>query len=279
KRTENQIDGFIDLRGEKWFLKDSPNGGSVGEKLIIRPIQNIGEINKLAEVFGAVHLSDSAAKDAEYIKWTRLAIERKTGRIIGGFQWIPSKSEKWGGYAVHPEYQSKGIGTALFKEFLKMVEAVGIEGFEFLAVEASEGFWRKMGAVVIGTEGARFRMKYSLKDKRDKSTPYPRIVPEKAHQKALDELGKGDLIKINAALSRTTYLKDTLAVKTFWQENRGWLKERLEQLTQITNHAPPKVTWIITTDPAKLGEDPKTDLPYVASCDIDSKIVYIHPYF
>jgi len=118
-----------------------------------------------------------------------------------------------------------------------------------------------------------------MDSEQNQPNPYPLSVPSEVHQETVDNLGEGDLIKIGANLKRAQCLQDTQVVRTFWQENRGWLKNSLEQLTQLIRHAPPKVIFIITTDAAKLTIDPETGLTFVASCDIDSKTVYLHPYF
>ena len=115
-----------------------------------------------------------------------------------------------------------------------------------------------------------------------KNDAYPLPVPQADQQEALDTLGAGDSIRFNTELTDIRYLIPSKAqeARDFWQENRGWIAQGLEQLTQITRRGPPEgITWIITTDPAKLGIDLLTGMPYVAACDIASKTVYIHPYF
>ncbi|MBW2044651.1 MAG: DUF1152 domain-containing protein [Deltaproteobacteria bacterium] len=107
-----------------------------------------------------------------------------------------------------------------------------------------------------------------------------------AEQRAADNFGTNDLVKASAALDRAEFLVSDLTMRKFWQINRSRLKNRLEQLTRIIKQGLPAVTYIITTDPEKLGIDPESGMPYVAACQIAQgaermahSVVYIHPYF
>ena len=129
---------------------------------------------------------------------------------------------------------------------------------------------------IIGPNGM-----YEIAEYCDWRVPntYPLLVPEEYHKQAEAVYGLSDLARIDANLEDIQYLKDVPAVCTMYQQSRASMKQHLEQLNQLTKHAPPEVSYIITTDPDKLEKDPETGLPHVASCYIAHSVVYLHPYF
>ncbi|MFO8052976.1 MAG: HAD-IIB family hydrolase, partial [Candidatus Omnitrophota bacterium] len=114
-----------------------------------------------------------------------------------------------------------------------------------------------------------------FKKLKEKNNPYPLPIPFKEQEKAENKLGSINILKINSKSQSTTYLSDTKAIKEFWQgkqNNIAVLLQTLKQLTDIIPNAPPVVDFIITTDLSQTSEK-------VAACDINSKEVFIHPYF
>ncbi|MCM8756695.1 MAG: glycogen/starch synthase, partial [Candidatus Omnitrophica bacterium] len=83
-------------------------------------------------------------------------------------------------------------------------------------------------------------------------------------------------------------LKDKKIPQGLLEENAQILLERLTELLEaITKTGPPEITnrfkeilpqikFSLTNDPEKLGTDSETTLPYIASCDIQNKEVYLH---
>ncbi|MCM8780297.1 MAG: ribose-phosphate pyrophosphokinase-like domain-containing protein, partial [Candidatus Omnitrophica bacterium] len=108
-----------------------------------------------------------------------------------------------------------------------------------------------------------------LKGSQDFNT-YPLLVPEEAQTQSEQKYGK-DRILTKVEVSGF----DLQNPEKFLDNHYEVLKQRLETLKQILGRAPPQLkSWrlIITTDLALTQGN-------VASCDIASKEVFIHPYF
>ncbi|MBM3244336.1 MAG: NAD-dependent epimerase/dehydratase family protein, partial [Candidatus Omnitrophica bacterium] len=96
KRTEGGINGFIDLRGEEWFLKDKPNGGSL-------KVDITGYLSAIQEKFFLLLSQEGfMAKDKENIvcmvatKLLAIILSKKFGLPIGGIE--PNRIEATPGY-------------------------------------------------------------------------------------------------------------------------------------------------------------------------------------
>ncbi|MCM8781282.1 MAG: hypothetical protein NC908_05105, partial [Candidatus Omnitrophica bacterium] len=103
-----------------------------------------------------------------------------------------------------------------------------------------------------------------------KINPYPLPVPEEAQTQSEQKYGKNRILT-DVLVSGF----DLRYSKRFRDNHYEGLKQRLEELRQLLGRAPPEIkSWrlIITTDLALTQGN-------VASCDITSKTVFIHPYF
>ena len=108
---------------------------------------------------------------------------------------------------------------------------------------------------------------------------YPFPVPTEARNEAISKYGIGAIAKAKAKLSEGRYAL-VLEEGTFYENWQEVLETQSSRINQQVR-APPLAFWHveITTDPEKLDKDPETGLPYVASCSIEAKTVYIHPDF
>lgn len=87
---------------------------------------------------------------------TVVAIDKRVGKVIGGFQYeyepieFSSEVKLDLTFAVHPDYQGKGIGEFLFFKLVDIIEKAGYRSFTFAVIRPqSLGFWLEMEAKII----------------------------------------------------------------------------------------------------------------------------------
>jgi hypothetical protein len=174
--------------------------------------------------------------------------------------------DREGPYAV---FQRK---EGVLQEVKALIQQAGSAEFK---VEA-ERLWREKRDKVRGANG----ISAAQNPEPCPALPYAQAVPRKAHQEAQAQFGKDATVTFSRFKMRgEQYLaraQKEFLFKTGW---KGALIFALGLLANIAVRSPPEFTLIVTTDVRKLGRDPKTKQPYVASCDIGQKIVYLHPHF
>ncbi|GAG95326.1 unnamed protein product, partial [marine sediment metagenome] len=110
--------------------------------------------------------------------------------------------------------------------------------------------------------------------------PLTAPVPKKAHREAVKTYGTGTIAKAKANLSKDGYSL-TLEEGTLYYDWQVALKRQTASISRLAR-APPSWYIEITTDPEKLGRDPKTGLPFVAAYNISPEktlfIIFEHPY-
>jgi N-acetylglutamate synthase-like GNAT family acetyltransferase len=98
-----------------------------------------------------------------------VAIDKKTGRLIGGIEREVDKEEccaEGAGLAVLPDFQKRGVGASLVHAIDNELEKMGIKNIKTVA--SSEGSWkifRKQGYHYTPAEEWELKMKGVPKDK------------------------------------------------------------------------------------------------------------------
>ncbi|MDD5441686.1 MAG: GNAT family N-acetyltransferase, partial [Candidatus Omnitrophica bacterium] len=126
------------------------------------------ELEELRQVFKKSYLSDSVKVDPDYLDFTYLAFDEDEGKIIGGFQWIPSdkKVDKWSALAVLPEYRGYGIGKKLFFQVVDLTRQQGLSVLWIDSTERAWTFYEKCGAKLSSGQpsfGDRVYLEYLIK--------------------------------------------------------------------------------------------------------------------
>ncbi|MCM8827521.1 MAG: ATP-binding protein, partial [Candidatus Omnitrophica bacterium] len=204
-----------------------------------------------------------------------------------------------GTYYFHPDYyinmdeervrERKSIAEDLFDSgdlFPVTMSGAGL-GIYYAAKDSDEICFENITDAKGNKIGTKVTIiKYLQKDSEDNiPCSYHKLaVPEEAQRHAEQKFGKN-------WTSKGFTLKDietAIKIQGLSEENAQILQERLTELLEaITKTGPPEITnrfkeilpqitFYLTNDPQKLGKDPKTGLPYIASCKIKSKEVYFH---
>ncbi|GAG07049.1 unnamed protein product, partial [marine sediment metagenome] len=105
---------------------------------------------------------------------------------------------------------------------------------------------------------------------RNNSNTYPLPVPKQAHQEAVAKYGEGTIAKADATLTDRRYSL-TPIIDSFEGDWQRVLETQSTKISQMVR-GPPEFSIEVTTDLSKTEGN-------VASCDIPSKTVYIHPYY
>ncbi|MDD5254849.1 MAG: ribose-phosphate pyrophosphokinase-like domain-containing protein, partial [Candidatus Omnitrophica bacterium] len=114
---------------------------------------------------------------------------------------------------------------------------------------------------------------------------YHEGVPQDAYarwQETLGERWQSEAMRAEDLGPQTPLVHAAISA-SFLLERLRELASALQQrgppgLAEKTAAALSGIGFVFTNDPYLLGVDPRTSLPYIASCNISSRVVYMHPY-
>ncbi|MFA5338366.1 MAG: GNAT family N-acetyltransferase, partial [Candidatus Omnitrophota bacterium] len=302
RRTEVRMHGFIDLRGEDWFLQKgravSSSVGRLGvpeldknnisERLVVRAISvdsRREELAALNKVFQDVHFGGVTEK-AEYLPFTYLAEDKLTHEIIGGFQWIPREeyTDEWAAFVVSPRYQRMGVGRILFGKLVEIAKEMGLKRIWIESRERAFNFYAKLGAKLATTvypyRGENILLVYDLEANSaisDKDMPLDKQIPASSPVRlpvpdSVRENTKFQLTQVMAIAKDSVYAIQQTSLGYFENGQRETLVKLFQELNSYTRRGPPFMTLVITSNYAFTDGN-------ITRGDANSKTLYIHPYF
>jgi len=191
---------------------------------------------------------------------TIVAIDKQTGKLVGGVERDINNIENHyaggGGLVVLPDFQHKGIGTALFKAMERELEAMGVTRIEIYAV--SEYGWRiARGQGYEYDEKTRARLKegglpedrfvkneklpmtkeFGRKPDIQKGEPQLSSLQRKPFEKAAQDIGEAKrqvtmLVTWGCHTPERQFTKD---VAEFIEKNRGERDMQIHELKSFTH--------------------------------------------
>jgi GNAT superfamily N-acetyltransferase len=118
--------------------------------------ENRNLIRELKKLFTKEDLPLPTFPNGGYEKGTVVAIDERTQKVIGGFQYcFPIDFDNYEieidlTFAVDKDYQKKDIGKKLFLKLIEIMQETRYESFVFTVIKKeSLPFWLKMGAKIV----------------------------------------------------------------------------------------------------------------------------------
>ncbi|MFC1675042.1 AAA family ATPase, partial [Candidatus Omnitrophota bacterium] len=184
----------------------------------------------------------------------------------------------------NPESAALSEDDSLFLEFLKRTHAWGVkkgkikdsstkEDIATLLAKEFKRVFKDMDPKLVEMAGVK------VGEEEESSAAYPLEVPEEEHKDLVvpqfgeDRIGLAKFIRGDRSYSIELFEDNRFY--TDWYEI---IRQRLEKLAKLVR-GPPVFHVELTSDPQYLDINQETGLPNVAACDINRKIIFIHPYF